>query len=53
MGKRKETKKAITDIMNAGAKDGLYAREHYSPTIQELLDETTPEQMEKINKQMT
>jgi|APGre2960657404_1045060.scaffolds.fasta_scaffold90198_2 hypothetical protein len=53
MGKRKETKKAITDIMNADAKDGLYAREHYSPTIQELLDETTPEELEKINKEMS
>ncbi len=52
MGKRKETKKAITDIMNADAKDGLYAREHNSPTIQELLDETTPEELEKINKEM-
>jgi hypothetical protein len=31
----------------------MKAREHNSPIIQELIDETTPEEMEKINKEMT
>jgi hypothetical protein len=30
----------------------MKAREHNSPVIQELIDETTPEQLEQINKQM-
>jgi hypothetical protein len=49
---KNQRKQLITDIMNEDAKDGLYAREHNSPIIQELIDETTPEEMEKINKEM-
>jgi hypothetical protein len=49
---KEEQKQLIVDIMNEDAKDGLYAREHNSPIIQELIDETTPEEMEKINKEM-
>jgi transposase-like protein len=30
----------------------MKAREYNSPVIQELIDETTPEQLEQINKQM-
>jgi hydroxymethylpyrimidine pyrophosphatase-like HAD family hydrolase len=35
------------------AKDGLNAREYNSPIIQELIDETTQEEFEKIDKQMS
>jgi hypothetical protein len=31
----------------------MKAREHNSPIIQELIDETTSEELEKINKEMT
>jgi hypothetical protein len=50
---KEEQKQLIIDIMDADAKDGLYAREHNSPIIQELIDETTPKELEKINKEMT
>jgi hypothetical protein len=51
MNKEKQ-KQLIVEIMDEDAKDGLYAREHNSPIIQELIDETTPEELEKINKEM-
>ena len=50
---KQKQKQLIIDIMDADAKDGLYAREHNSPIIQELIDETTPKELEKINKEMT
>lgn len=48
-----KTKKAIVDIMNADAKDGLYAREYNSPLVQQLIDETYPEEMNKLDKEMS